>query len=944
MPQPTKHTCLACLSEASLVRLIKEFGLESAANQPQEELIEVLVRSPCVSLVELAKALDVPELREILSAHGLAVTGEKAKLVARLRASFRTSLTQLKTQKGRSGSADDVFSICALPIGQGDAILMQWRSGSKAWTCLVDGGPSWRSLKAALASVRHQIEVQHLDLLVLTHLDSDHCGGLINGLESGEFPSIGSYWGPALAAFERHSWLFGTRCAQALARGRRLEDALTQMGVDIVYPLEGFSSAPPGADGLRIEVLNPPKRLIWHLLSTDDIINLVSGPTTPLGWLLEPIEQDPERPEDDLFVRGDLDYLTPTSIPLRYRTPSAQRHDPESCANEAKRTHDVEPIFYGNQLFNNSSIVLWIDVPTGSRRHRILLPGDLENWTYVAARHSKGLQPDLLKAPHHGGRLYIEGGAKQRSSTREAIDEVHRFLRPRNVLVSSEGGHGLPRDKTRESWIRWGASVFCTCRRHLEVVMGPESGGTCCYDNHSCQLDDKTPMLLRMTETSVTADRAACHSGFGDSAQAPVILRQELVSPSGALQVIGGLEMRRFVNWISKTLRQIHKNCVEADIQSRPIRVDYLTALARSDGNPMLAHNMDMVLNHAAQDGVVWLGSVAGPRSTYSSTPCAYPTITPGEVTILVEDLRALTAIVFPGWKARHRADPATLLLSLKWDGVASWVQTRLGYPTEVFSESILPVILKEIRSESWSVSIHRGDGVALFYDKEPRQLFEALVRAWRTPIDNVWAEEIEIGPILDWWASLDGVSASPPDLDGAFHDTLIELLSPPELEEHKAKSGLEWLVSKAAAEANRCYEERIRDAPKRRYELAVWEIPHETSIRSAPLDHNAANILVGDDTSSSAADSLLCSWMKLESAELEAHGFERSQPDERIAKKIIGDDHPGNRWNFGDLQIRTLGVYLPARIYALATANDDTAVRIVATILADAFEHLKPK
>jgi beta-lactamase superfamily II metal-dependent hydrolase len=929
------------LSEASLVRLIKEFGLELAPNQPQAELIEVLVRSPSVSLEELAKALSVPELREILSAHGLAVSGEKAKLVARLRT--RMSLTQSSAKKGHGGSGDDVFSVCALPIGQGDAILMQWRSGSKTWTCLVDGGPSWRSLEAALASVRHQIEVLHIDLLVLTHLDSDHCGGLINGLESGRFPSIGSYWGPALAAFERHSWLFGTRCAQAVARGRRLEDALTQMGVDILYPLEGFSTAPHGVDGPRIEVLNPPKRLIQHLLSTDDIINLVSDPTTPLGWLLEPVEQDPERRQDDLFAPGGPDYLTPDAIPVHYRTPLPPRQDPEAHAEQAKRAHDVEPIFYGNQLFNNSSIVLWIDVPTGPVRHRILLPGDLENWTYVAARHSKGLQPDLLKAPHHGGRLYIEGGAKRGNSTREAVDEVHRFLRPRNVLVSSEGGHGLPRDKTRESWIRWGASVFCTCRRQLEVVMGPESGGTCCYDNHSCQLDDTTPMLLRMTATSVTADRAACHSGFGDSTQPPVLLRQELVSPSSALQVIGGLEMRRFVKWISKTLRQIHKDRVEARIQSGPIPVDHVTVLARRDGNPMLAHNMEMVLNRAAQDGAVWVGSVPDPGYRYSSTRCVYPTLTPGEVTTLVEDLRALTAIVFPSWKTRQRADRTTLLLSLNWDGVASWVYARLGYPTEVFSETILPVILAELRGGSWSVANHRGDGVALFYDKQPRQVFEALIRAWRTPIENVWAEEVAIGPILDWWASLDGVSASPPDPGGERHDDTIELLSESEVEAIKAELGPEWLVQEAAAKANRSYEKRIYDASKRRHELGAWKLPHESDKNSGPLDHRAANILIGDDTPPHAADSLLCSWMKLESADIRAHRFKRSQPDERI-EKYICDDDPGERWNIGDLQIRWLGIYLPTRVYTLANTEDETAVRTVAKILAEAFEQPQPK
>ncbi|MDR0459404.1 MAG: DNA internalization-related competence protein ComEC/Rec2 [Coriobacteriales bacterium] len=58
-----------------------------------------------------------------------------------------------------------------LDIGQGDAILV--REGNNA--VLIDSGPSIQSLRRALS----RNSVNSLDALLLSHLDSDHCGGMV---------------------------------------------------------------------------------------------------------------------------------------------------------------------------------------------------------------------------------------------------------------------------------------------------------------------------------------------------------------------------------------------------------------------------------------------------------------------------------------------------------------------------------------------------------------------------------------------------------------------------------------------------------------------------------------------------------------------------------------------------------------------------------------------
>lgn len=68
----------------------------------------------------------------------------------------------------------DGFEIVFLDVGQGDAILVRFPAGS---TMLVDGG-SKSSGKYVILPYFEEIGLAHLDYLVVTHPDADHCGGL----------------------------------------------------------------------------------------------------------------------------------------------------------------------------------------------------------------------------------------------------------------------------------------------------------------------------------------------------------------------------------------------------------------------------------------------------------------------------------------------------------------------------------------------------------------------------------------------------------------------------------------------------------------------------------------------------------------------------------------------------------------------------------------------
>lgn len=82
--------------------------------------------------------------------------------------------------------AEGRLSVTFLDVGQGDATLIQGPDGHRI---LVDGGPSGPALKRALD--RHlPFYDRRIDLVVLTHPQADHLGGLPDALHSYEVGSV----------------------------------------------------------------------------------------------------------------------------------------------------------------------------------------------------------------------------------------------------------------------------------------------------------------------------------------------------------------------------------------------------------------------------------------------------------------------------------------------------------------------------------------------------------------------------------------------------------------------------------------------------------------------------------------------------------------------------------------------------------------------------------
>ena len=74
----------------------------------------------------------------------------------------------------------DAIRIEMLPARLGDCLLVEClREGRDPWRLLVDGGPpdTWPLLQERLA--RLAADGQDVDVAVVTHIDSDHIGGMV---------------------------------------------------------------------------------------------------------------------------------------------------------------------------------------------------------------------------------------------------------------------------------------------------------------------------------------------------------------------------------------------------------------------------------------------------------------------------------------------------------------------------------------------------------------------------------------------------------------------------------------------------------------------------------------------------------------------------------------------------------------------------------------------
>ncbi|MEU3986400.1 MBL fold metallo-hydrolase [Streptomyces sp. NPDC026672] len=330
----------------------------------------------------------------------------------------------------------------ALPAAEGDCLWVEWTHGGRPHRMLIDGGSRRRArLPEGLADRlrRQPVHDRRFDLVVCTHVDTDHIGGLLSLFTR---PPDGFHADEVWFNCRDHllpADLLGPR------QGDRLAALLRERGADwnrraegraVVVPDDG---TPPVFDlpGLTLTLLSPTREGLDKLRDAWPEPTPGPRPRDRPDLLGDP---DPGEPEDD------------TAIPWA-----------ELAADSAYEADTAAA--------NGSSIAFCAEDTTGAR---VLFGADAHAETLARSLRTLGAgrpyRVDLCKVPHHG-------------SARNVSPELLDALDCHDWLISTHGGRALS-DRSAEARHRRGEGSHPSLRAMARILRRSTERPTLWF-NHS---------------------------------------------------------------------------------------------------------------------------------------------------------------------------------------------------------------------------------------------------------------------------------------------------------------------------------------------------------------------------------------------------------------------------------------------------------------------------
>jgi len=280
-----------------------------------------------------------------------------------------------------------MFEITALPARQGDAIWIRWGKASNPHQLIIDMGTGGSGKKIRERILGLPQDKRKFDLIVVTHVDEDHIGGLLTCLAEAD----------SITGFEaKDVWFNGFEHLGG-------KSIVTEPNLEPLGPVQGeklsqwlraqawnkaFAGAPvqrvPGEvpqpvplhDGLKLSVLGPTPERLEALIATwkDDVKTAIEKGRLDEAMVSPGLEVQGTNDPPDLDDIDDLKDLA---------TKSAKK-------DEAKA--------------NGTSIALLLEY----KDRKIILAGDAYSDDLIdgiqAVSPNDRLHLDVFKLPHHGSK------------------------------------------------------------------------------------------------------------------------------------------------------------------------------------------------------------------------------------------------------------------------------------------------------------------------------------------------------------------------------------------------------------------------------------------------------------------------------------------------------------------------------------------------------------
>ena len=274
----------------------------------------------------------------------------------------------------------------------GDAFIIDVKEGEESFTMVVDGGPR-RSMRTIVPAIE---ALERIDMMVLTHYDSDHIGGILEYLTNNKEKAklINKYW---INCPHIRVRMDNKVSASEMATLKTFFEQLEAEGAEVDW---------------REEVLQG-----MTYTSSNGLVKLeVITPTLESRKLNEEVYDKDMEKKKISAARVLNDFDTPLQELADRKTPSSR------------------------QVVNNASISFIMETPDC----RILMLGDVQSgdvYKYLTElregeKYSKEhkLKVDYVKVPHHGSRYNL---------TSELLDIIDCD----NYLISTCGGEEVAEGK-----------------------------------------------------------------------------------------------------------------------------------------------------------------------------------------------------------------------------------------------------------------------------------------------------------------------------------------------------------------------------------------------------------------------------------------------------------------------------------------------------------------
>ncbi|NNC16698.1 MBL fold metallo-hydrolase [Corallococcus exiguus] len=328
-----------------------------------------------------------------------------------------------------------IYRVHLLPAHHGDCILLEYGLATRPHRVLIDGGTpgTWKHLEPVLQRIPKQ--ERRFDLLVVSHVDADHIGGVLGlfdeGIEGLSFDDIWFNGYRHLKSAEEFGPVQGERLTTHLWQQPSWNKAFG--GGAVVVPETGALPVVRLPGGMQLTLLSPTRRELLDLLPKWEQACAKAG--------LDPQQAPPEEPPAGLELMGSIDVVALAK---------------EKFSEDGSEANGSSIAFVAE--FEGRQVLFGADAhPNVLERSILRLPGGRARVDAFKLPHhgsKKNLSPGLLGAVDTSRYLFSTNGSQFRHPDRQTVARILSRQQPCALWFNyrSEYTQAWDENGLREEW------------------------------------------------------------------------------------------------------------------------------------------------------------------------------------------------------------------------------------------------------------------------------------------------------------------------------------------------------------------------------------------------------------------------------------------------------------------------------------------------------------